>query len=57
MSRIVDEHHGQAVCAAFDLSARIANASITEFVTTPTRMSLDSFNLVSHMPDHLVTLI
>ena len=41
----------------FALSARIANASTTEFVTTPTRMSLASFNLVSHVPDHLVTLI
>ena len=41
----------------FELSARIANASTTEFVSTVSRMSLASFNLVSHVPDHLVTLV
>ena len=41
----------------FELSARIANASTTEFVPTVFRISLASFNLVSHVPDHLVTLV
>lgn len=41
----------------FEISARIANASITEFVSTVSRISLASFNLVSHVPDHLVTLV
>jgi broad specificity phosphatase PhoE len=55
IGRTVQWTMGAPLATALELNWRVRNTSVTEFLFSKRRISLDLFNATSHLPPELIT--